>query len=118
MKREADWKMKKQTHWFGPWMDESTFSTLVWDFLFFVSLILTFPIYHSHLCFPQDGGDDEAPVRVLMKADPSCRESLQAEAEVDPMDGEQTWPTESELLEAEGAEREFTRNSILKWCNW
>lgn len=39
---------------------------------------------------------------MLMKADPSCRESLQAEAEVDPMDGEQTWPTDTELLEAEG----------------
>lgn len=54
---------------------------------------------------PQDGGEDEAPVRVLMKADPSSRESLQTEAEVDPMDGEQTWPTESELLEAEGGKR-------------
>lgn len=42
-------------------------------------------------------------MRVLMKADPSTRESLQAEADVDPMDGEQTWPTESELLQAEGA---------------
>lgn len=67
----------------------------------------TFPIYSSRLRFPQDGGGDEAPVRVLMKADPSSRESLQAEAEVDPMDGEQTWPTESELLEAEGAETDF-----------
>lgn len=54
----------------------------------------------------QDGGEDAAPVRVLMKADPSSRESLQAEADIDPMDGEQTWPTESELLEAEGAEKE------------
>lgn len=53
----------------------------------------------------QDGDEDEAPVRVLMKADPSCRESLQTEAEVDPMDGEQTWPTESELLEAEEARK-------------
>ncbi|KAM9318836.1 pre-rRNA-processing protein TSR1 homolog [Pholidichthys leucotaenia] len=52
-----------------------------------------------------DGGGDEAPVRVLMKADPSNRESLQAEAEVDPMDGEQTWPTEAELLEAEEARK-------------
>lgn len=41
-------------------------------------------------------------VRVLTKAEPSQRESLQTEAEVDPMDGEQTWPTESELQEAEG----------------
>ncbi|XP_060799982.1 pre-rRNA-processing protein TSR1 homolog isoform X2 [Neoarius graeffei] len=40
-------------------------------------------------------------VRVLMKCDPSQRESLQTEAEVDPMDGEQTWPTEAELQEAE-----------------
>uniref|UniRef100_A0AAV2J1V5 Pre-rRNA-processing protein TSR1 homolog n=1 Tax=Knipowitschia caucasica TaxID=637954 RepID=A0AAV2J1V5_KNICA len=47
-----------------------------------------------------DGGAEE-PTRVLMRADPSRRESLQAEAEVDPMDGEQTWPTEAELLEAE-----------------
>ncbi|XP_041652748.1 pre-rRNA-processing protein TSR1 homolog [Cheilinus undulatus] len=52
-----------------------------------------------------DGAEEEAPVRVLMKADPSCRESLQTEAEVDPMDGEQTWPTETELLEAEEARK-------------
>uniref|UniRef100_A0A8C8DW32 Pre-rRNA-processing protein TSR1 homolog n=1 Tax=Oryzias sinensis TaxID=183150 RepID=A0A8C8DW32_9TELE len=50
----------------------------------------------------------EAPVRVLMKADPSLRESLQSEAEVDPMDGEQTWPTEAELLEAEDARKSKT----------
>ncbi|KAK7171858.1 hypothetical protein R3I93_004224 [Phoxinus phoxinus] len=50
-----------------------------------------------------DGGDGDmnGDVRVLMKADPEKRESLQAEAEVDPMDGEQTWPTEAELEEAE-----------------
>ncbi|XP_053502919.1 pre-rRNA-processing protein TSR1 homolog [Ictalurus furcatus] len=44
-------------------------------------------------------------VRVLMKSDPSQRESVQTEAEVDPMDGEQTWPTESELQEAEEARK-------------
>lgn len=65
----------------------------------------------SSVLFPQDGDEDEAPVRVLMKADPSCRESLQTEAEVDPMEGEQTWPTESELLEAEGAETKFSFTS-------
>lgn len=54
----------------------------------------------------------EAPVRILMKADPSVRESLQSEAEVDPMDGEQTWPTEAELLEAEGAETVYTSCSF------
>lgn len=54
----------------------------------------------------QDGTDGDingdSGIRVLMKADPETRESLQAEAEVDPMDGEQTWPTEAELQEAEG----------------
>lgn len=58
----------------------------------------------------QDGGVEVASVRVLMKADPARRESLQAEAEVDPMDGEQTWPTDTELLEAEGKGRE---NAVL-----
>ncbi|XP_014888775.1 pre-rRNA-processing protein TSR1 homolog [Poecilia latipinna] len=53
----------------------------------------------------QDGDESEAPVRVLMKADPSSRESLQVEAAVDPMDGEQTWPTEQELLDAEEARK-------------
>lgn len=53
-------------------------------------------------------------MRMRMKADPKSRESLQAEAEVDPMDGEQTWPTETELLEAEGAKTEFAHNSILR----
>lgn len=52
-----------------------------------------------------DGGQEETLVRVLMKADPTRRESLQAEAEVDPMDGEQTWPTETEILEAEEARK-------------
>ncbi|KAL2096110.1 hypothetical protein ACEWY4_008258 [Coilia grayii] len=46
-----------------------------------------------------DGGNGGG-VRVLMKADPAQRQSLQAEADVDPMDGEQTWPTEEELQEA------------------
>lgn len=48
-----------------------------------------------------------------MKADPASRESLQAEADIDPMDGEQTWPTESELLEAEGAEKRLVTTEKL-----
>lgn len=59
------------------------------------------------MCTTQDRGAGDVnraakEVRVLMKCDPSRRESLQTEAEVDPMDGEQTWPTDSELQEAEG----------------
>ncbi|KAJ6653116.1 hypothetical protein lerEdw1_010078 [Lerista edwardsae] len=43
----------------------------------------------------------EESVKVLMTADPSKQESLQVEVVPDPMDGEQTWPTEEELKEAE-----------------
>ena len=52
--------------------------------------------------------DEDAPeqmdedVRLLEKADPSKQESLQSEVVPDPMEGEQTWPTEEELAEAQG----------------
>ncbi|XP_007935645.1 pre-rRNA-processing protein TSR1 homolog [Orycteropus afer afer] len=44
--------------------------------------------------------DMEEDLKVLMKADPDRQESLQSEAIPDPMEGEQTWPTEEELSEA------------------
>ena len=44
----------------------------------------------------------EEDVKVLGAADPDQQESLESEAIPDPMDGEQTWPTEEELAEAEG----------------
>ncbi|KAK7483662.1 hypothetical protein BaRGS_00025095 [Batillaria attramentaria] len=44
---------------------------------------------------------DDTSVTVLAKADPQKQESLQSEVEPDPMEGEQTWPTEEELAEAE-----------------
>lgn len=53
----------------------------------------------------QEDADGVESVRVLMKSDPCRRESLHTEAEVDPMDGEQTWPTDTELLEAEDARK-------------
>lgn len=50
-----------------------------------------------------NGTDEmEEDVKVLMKADPNKQESLQSEVVPDPMEGEQTWPTEEELQEAEG----------------
>ncbi|NXV86003.1 TSR1 protein, partial [Calonectris borealis] len=45
----------------------------------------------------------EEDVKVLMKADPNKQESLQSEVVPDPMEGEQTWPTEEELQEAEAS---------------
>ncbi|XP_018412653.1 PREDICTED: pre-rRNA-processing protein TSR1 homolog isoform X1 [Nanorana parkeri] len=49
---------------------------------------------------PNNTGMEE-DVKVLMKADPTAQESLQSEVVPDPMEGEQTWPTEEELKEAE-----------------
>ncbi|XP_057357031.1 pre-rRNA-processing protein TSR1 homolog isoform X2 [Manis pentadactyla] len=42
----------------------------------------------------------EEDLKVLVKADPDRQESLQTEVIPDPMEGEQTWPTEEELSEA------------------
>ncbi|XP_006863303.1 PREDICTED: pre-rRNA-processing protein TSR1 homolog [Chrysochloris asiatica] len=44
--------------------------------------------------------DMEEDLKVLMKVDPDKQESLQSEVIPDPMEGEQTWPTEEELNEA------------------
>jgi len=38
----------------------------------------------------------------VVRPDASRQEGLVAEAEVDPMEGEQTWPTEEELAQADG----------------
>ncbi|XP_054022822.1 pre-rRNA-processing protein TSR1 homolog [Dryobates pubescens] len=51
-----------------------------------------------------NGTDEmEQDTKVLMKADPKKQESLQSEVVPDPMEGEQTWPTEEELQEAEAS---------------
>ncbi|NXA54121.1 TSR1 protein, partial [Nothocercus julius] len=51
-----------------------------------------------------NGADEmEEDVKVLMKADASKQESLQSEVVPDPMEGEQTWPTDEELQEAEAS---------------
>lgn len=41
--------------------------------------------------------DDKNVVRLLEKADPTKQESLDSENIPDPMDAEQTWPTEEEM---------------------
>ncbi|XP_073902697.1 pre-rRNA-processing protein TSR1 homolog isoform X2 [Castor canadensis] len=47
-----------------------------------------------------DTTDMEEDLKVLVKADPDRQQSLQTEVIPDPMEGEQTWPTEEELNEA------------------
>lgn len=44
-------------------------------------------------------------IRVLAKANPSQQESLESENVPDPMEGEQTWPTEEELKMAEDEQK-------------
>ena len=41
-------------------------------------------------------------IKLIARADTTFQESLQSEVEPDPMEGEQTWPTDEELREAEG----------------
>uniref|UniRef100_A0A452SK98 Pre-rRNA-processing protein TSR1 homolog n=1 Tax=Ursus americanus TaxID=9643 RepID=A0A452SK98_URSAM len=52
------------------------------------------------ICVTDAVADMEEDLKVLMKADPDKQESLQTEVIPDPMEGEQTWPTEEELSEA------------------
>ncbi|XP_055958411.1 pre-rRNA-processing protein TSR1 homolog [Patella vulgata] len=53
---------------------------------------------------------EKETVHVLDKVDPKQQESLETEVIPDPMEGEQTWPTDEELAEAEAQ----AKNKILK----
>ncbi|XP_067864676.1 pre-rRNA-processing protein TSR1 homolog [Heptranchias perlo] len=57
--------------------------------------------------------DMEEDLKVLMKADPSKQAALESEVVPDPMEGEQTWPTDEELREAEEAIKE-TRKIVRR----
>ncbi|XP_033320128.1 pre-rRNA-processing protein TSR1 homolog [Bombus bifarius] len=53
--------------------------------------------------------DDEPSTRVLERADPEKQESLESENIPDPMDAEQTWPTEEELAEAKAERKKIVK---------
>ncbi|XP_048269469.1 pre-rRNA-processing protein TSR1 homolog [Bombus terrestris] len=53
--------------------------------------------------------DDEPSTRVLARADPGKQESLESENILDPMDAEQTWPTEEELAEAKAQRKKIVK---------
>ncbi|XP_005402647.1 PREDICTED: pre-rRNA-processing protein TSR1 homolog [Chinchilla lanigera] len=67
------------------------------------------PAMAVEVCATDAVADMEEDLKVLMKADPSRQESLQTEAIPDPMDGEQTWPTEEELSEAKDLLKESSK---------
>jgi hypothetical protein len=52
--------------------------------------------------FLQDAEMLEDGIHILEVSDPSLQASLESEAPVDDMDGEQTFPTEEELAAAKG----------------
>ena len=57
----------------------------------------------------------EEDIKLLARADPAFQESLQSEVEPDPMEGEQTWPTDEELREAEGGIlKDFILSTLAK----
>ncbi|KAK2110578.1 ribosome biogenesis protein tsr1 [Saguinus oedipus] len=55
------------------------------------------PDMAMEICATDTVDDMEEDLKILMKADPDRQESLQTEVIPDPMEGEQTWPTEEEL---------------------
>ncbi|XFF87984.1 hypothetical protein AB1E18_014203 [Capra hircus] len=61
------------------------------------------------ICAADAVADMEEDLKVLMKADPDRQESLQTEVIPDPMEGEQTWPTEEELSEAHDLLKESSK---------
>ena len=67
---------------------------------FWVMLGVNYFIFQ--ICAMDAVADMEEDLKVVMKADPDKQESLQTEVNLDPMEGEQTWPTEEELSEANG----------------
>ncbi|CAL7942706.1 unnamed protein product [Xylocopa violacea] len=63
---------------------------------------------------PCDGMEDTPSVWVLERADPKKQESLESENVPDPMDAEQTWPTEEELADAAAAQKKKIVKKVPK----
>ncbi|XP_035155275.1 pre-rRNA-processing protein TSR1 homolog isoform X2 [Callithrix jacchus] len=67
------------------------------------------PDMAMEICATDTVDDMEEDLKVLMKADPDRQESLQTEVIPDPMEGEQTWPTEEEMSEAKDFLKESSK---------
>ncbi|EDK99279.1 mCG128602, partial [Mus musculus] len=67
------------------------------------------PNMAMEVCVTDTAADMEEDLKVLMKADPDHQEILQTEVIPDPMEGEQTWPTEEELDEADDLLKQRSR---------
>ncbi|XP_068216652.1 pre-rRNA-processing protein TSR1 homolog [Palaemon carinicauda] len=58
-------------------------------------------------------GMDDCETHLFEEADPELQETLISTNEIDPMEGEQTWPTEEELRDAEHRMEENTRKKLV-----
>ncbi|XP_076756814.1 tsr1 ribosome assembly factor [Xylocopa sonorina] len=63
---------------------------------------------------PSDAMDDKPSTWVVERADPEKQESLESENVPDPMDAEQTWPTEEELADAAAAQKKKIVKKVPK----
>ncbi|KAL5034074.1 hypothetical protein BDV3_003673 [Batrachochytrium dendrobatidis] len=61
----------------------------------------------------KSGDMDDDDVKILQTADPNFQEGLVAENDIDPMEGEQTWPTAEELAEADERVRRLHNTDVL-----
>ena len=115
------WQMELNTVWVGPAVHRHL--RFVPECYQLCRWILTL---HCMPCDIQDVEmeDLDVGVRVLEKADVARQESLQSEVIPDPMEGEQTWPTEEELAEAEGTtpilykQHRSCISGLTKWFDW
>ena len=67
-----------------------------------LNTFISINIYHYIQISSESTKQMDTGIIILECTDPQQQESLQAEVIPDPMEGEQTWPTEEELAEAEG----------------
>ena len=63
---------------------------------------IVFNVYTCEcFCWKEMETEEGTGSRLLEKADPGKQESLMSEVVPDPMEGEQTWPTEEELTQGQ-----------------
>lgn len=72
-----------------------------------------FCIYRNSDKDKMDTQSEVQTIKILERADPAKQESLDSENVPDPMDAEQTWPTEEELKMADDAQKVTLHSTLL-----
>ena len=79
------------------------------------------PFWLLWMCFFSIQDEDntcemDEDIKIIATSDSLKQESLISEAEVDPMDAEQTWPSEEEIKEADGMLDIFFMLTLVHLC--